>query len=251
MILAVAISFFGEKSVLSPRGHFFKNERAVSPLAAAPMSKERPANPYEHEAEETPGYDPQELQLHRLLEQERIDDVYFMLCDLYENDIWCYLKSNWSHLAIEDIFQEVFLSIFEALQRRPAIRRFRSWMLGICRNRAVDYLRWSEKGKKAESERVEASVHSSERLSMLSPEVLTSRKQQIAMVQQGINSLSQEQQELLHLFYTQGCRQTEIADILGVTVQTVKMRLFHTRGALKQHLKAVDSSPTTNGSRSV
>ena len=128
-----------------------------------------------------------------------------------------------SRAAAEDVTQEAFLSIWRSrLRYEPARGSVRTWVLGIVHNRAIDALRRNvvqERGR-ADFEGVEEQREAPERT-----EVEAARRQEATSVRSAIGELPDEQSRVIELAYFGGFSHTEIAEMLGTPVGTVKGRM--------------------------
>ena len=128
-----------------------------------------------------------------------------------------------SRAAAEDVTQEAFLSIWRSrLRYEPARGSVRTWVLGIVHNRAIDALRRSvvqERGR-ADFEGLEEQREAPERT-----EVEAARRQEATSVRSAIGELPDEQSRVIELAYFGGFSHTEIAEMLGTPVGTVKGRM--------------------------
>ena len=128
-----------------------------------------------------------------------------------------------SRAAAEDVTQEAFLSIWRSrLRYEPARGSVRTWVLGIVHNRAIDALRRNvvqERGR-ADFEGVEEQREAPERT-----EVEVARRQEATSVRSAIGELPDEQSRVIELAYFGGFSHTEIAEMLGTPVGTVKGRM--------------------------
>ncbi len=131
--------------------------------------------------------------------------------------------------ASRDIVQDSWRTIITKIGSLKDPNKFGSWAMTIVTRKSLDYL---EKLKRQReqlkvTDRIEAvqdqeeNENGDERL----------RKLKLAMKQ-----LSRDQQAVLRLFYLRGFTLIEIGNILGLSVGTVKSRLFHAREQLKKHL---------------
>lgn len=72
---------------------------------------------------------------------------------------------------------------------------------------------------------------------VLSPEQSYLTREVMEKLHEAVGELDPAQQELLSLFYVQELEQKDIAVLFDISVQTVKMRLFHIRAKLKKSLR--------------
>jgi RNA polymerase sigma-70 factor (ECF subfamily) len=125
--------------------------------------------------------------------------------------------------AAEDVVQEAFLSIWRSrLRYEPARGSVRTWVLGIVHNRAIDALRRNvvQERRRADFEGVEEQREAPERT-----DVEVARRQEATSVRSAIGELPDEQSRVIELAYFGGFSHTEIAEMLGTPVGTVKGRM--------------------------
>jgi RNA polymerase sigma-70 factor (ECF subfamily) len=128
-----------------------------------------------------------------------------------------------SRAAAEDVTQEAFLSIWRSrLRYEPARGSVRTWVLGIVHNRAIDALRRNvvQERRRADYEGVEEQREAPERT-----DVEAARRQEATSVRSAIGELPDEQSRVIELAYFGGFSHTEIAEMLGTPVGTVKGRM--------------------------
>jgi RNA polymerase sigma-70 factor (ECF subfamily) len=126
--------------------------------------------------------------------------------------------------AAEDVVQEAFISIWRSGARYDAARgSVRTWMLGIVRNRAIDFLR-SKAGRAPKLDFDDDSI-----LEHRPAEELTDsealRHETAQEVRGALDELPGEQSKVIQLAYFGGFSHSEIAGMLGVPLGTVKGRM--------------------------
>ena len=126
--------------------------------------------------------------------------------------------------AAEDVTQEAFLSIWRSNARFDRARgSVRSWVLGVVRNRAIDALRRgsSNAPKLAhDDDRVLEERAADERTDDEAIRRETSRELSTAL-----SSLPGDQSQVIQLAYFGGFSHSEIAEMLGMPLGTVKGRM--------------------------
>lgn len=125
--------------------------------------------------------------------------------------------------AAEDVVQEAFLSLWRSSMRYDQARgSVRTWVLGIVRNRAIDALRRHIRherhraGDEGVADRLEAPDRT---------EADAVRRAEAAEVQRALASLPAEQSHAIELAYFGGFTQSEIAEMLGIPLGTIKGRI--------------------------
>jgi RNA polymerase sigma-70 factor (ECF subfamily) len=125
--------------------------------------------------------------------------------------------------AAEDVVQEALLSIWRSRLRYDQTRgSVRTWILGIVHNRAIDGIRRSSlHDRRRESlDVVEERFEARERT-----DVEAARRDEARSVRGALETLPAEQRRALELAYFGGFTQTQIADLTGEPVGTVKGRM--------------------------
>lgn len=125
--------------------------------------------------------------------------------------------------AAEDVVQEAFLSAWRrASSYDPARGSLRTWLLGIVHHRAVDALRRSGNDGRR---RVDIPVEEMDFDAEVSVDAEVIERDRAVLVRDAISELPIEQSKVIELAYFGGFTHTEIADMLGVPIGTIKGRM--------------------------
>jgi RNA polymerase sigma-70 factor (ECF subfamily) len=125
--------------------------------------------------------------------------------------------------AAEDIVQEAFLSVWRSSVRySPERGNLRSWLLSVVHNRAIDALRRSvaHTRKEVDAEGVEERVAAPE---LTDAEAF--RREEAQTVRFAMDQLPAEQLKVVELAYFGGFTHSQIAEMLGMPLGTVKGRM--------------------------
>lgn len=125
--------------------------------------------------------------------------------------------------AAEDVVQEAFLSAWRrASSYDPTRGSLRTWLLGIVHHRAVDALRRSggDIRRRVDTPVEEFELESGDRV-----DVEVAQRDDAEIVRDALSDLPTDQRKVIELAYYSGYTHTEIADVLGVPVGTVKGRM--------------------------
>ena len=126
--------------------------------------------------------------------------------------------------AAEDVVQEALISIWRSGARfDPTRGSVRSWMLSIVRNRGIDALR-SRAGKAPKLDFDDEAILE-QRPAGERTEAEAMRHETQGEVRGAIKELPTEQSKVIQLAYFGGFSQSEIAEMLGVPLGTVKGRM--------------------------
>ena len=124
----------------------------------------------------------------------------------------------------EDVTQEAFISVWRSGARFDAARgSVRSWTLGIVRNRAIDALRRASGPAPKLDLDDDAALESRPSDELTDSQAI--RRETSRRVQGALRELPAEQSEVIGLAYFGGFTHSEIADMLGMPLGTVKGRM--------------------------
>jgi RNA polymerase sigma-70 factor, ECF subfamily len=125
--------------------------------------------------------------------------------------------------AAEDIVQEAFLSVWRSSVRyQPERGNLRSWLLSVVHNRAIDSLRRSivQTRNQVEAEGIEERKAAPELT-----DVEAFRREDAQTVRTAMESLPADQLKVVELAYFGGFTHSQIAELLGMPLGTVKGRM--------------------------
>jgi RNA polymerase sigma-70 factor (ECF subfamily) len=134
---------------------------------------------------------------------------------------------------VEDLAQQVFLKVYQALPRFDFRASFSTWVYRIAVNEAYDHLR-RRRAQKAPGVR-EVPVGSYIELARLAPgsEPDAARRLELReTVERLLRELPPEDRMLLLLREVEGLSIGEMAEVTGLNANTVKVRLFRARQRL-------------------
>lgn len=131
--------------------------------------------------------------------------------------------------CIEDVAQDIFITIFEKLQQYNPKYDFKNWLYTISLNKARKFLRKKQSLSVSYLENLDDMGLEDEKES-IEPELQL-------LLSQNIQELSPRYQEVLFLFYSEDKSTAEIADILNKNENTIKTWLKRSREKLKKKLK--------------
>jgi RNA polymerase sigma-70 factor (ECF subfamily) len=142
----------------------------------------------------------------------------------------------------EDVVQEAFLSIWRSGARYERARgSVRTWVLGIVHHRAIDQLRRSSvhDKRRASDEGLEERLESGERT-----DAEVARREEAASIRSAMTTLPADQSHVIELAYFGGFTHTEIAEILGAPIGTVKGRMRLGLEKLRNQLRMLEMPST-------
>lgn len=124
----------------------------------------------------------------------------------------------------EDATQEAFLSIWRSTARFDAARgSVRAWVLGVVRNRAIDALRRAARPAPKLDFDDDAVLET--RAAAQRTEAEATRRETADRLRQALGLLPREQSQVIELAYFGGFSHSEIADMVGAPLGTLKGRM--------------------------
>jgi RNA polymerase sigma-70 factor, ECF subfamily len=151
---------------------------------------------------------------------------------------------------VEDVVQQVFLKVFVSIKRFDQRSAFSTWLYKITVNECWDYLR-----KKKVRPLTYESEMSEEQASHLDaymavdrpPDSPSERAEVKELLDWMLAQLPEQDRELLVLKEMEGFSVHELAEILNLNVNTVKVRLFRARGRLMELYRKRKKSTADSG----
>ncbi|MDX2012805.1 MAG: sigma-70 family RNA polymerase sigma factor [Myxococcaceae bacterium] len=137
-----------------------------------------------------------------------------------------------SEAEATEVAQETFLRAYQHLERFDETRPFDLWVLTIARNLCLDILRRRQKVQTEDVEPHAPTLASHEPTS----EELAMASQQRRSLEDAMATLSDDDREVLALYYVQKRTTKEIAVIMGVAPGTIMARLFRAREKLRTRM---------------
>jgi RNA polymerase sigma-70 factor (ECF subfamily) len=155
----------------------------------------------------------------------------------------------------EDIVQEAFVKAFCSIAGFEGRAAFSTWLIRIAVNEALGRIRHRQKFPMTPLEFSSSEDETVFELQIASPtaspEELCSQRELRQALARAIHRLRPRLRAAFVLRDVQGLSAQETADILGITVGTVKARLFRARQRVRQNLMPYVSSPSARPHRAV
>ncbi len=160
-----------------------------------------------------------------------------LLFKRYFRPIYGYVSLLVGQRDADDVAQEAFVRAWRHLASFDASRPFKTWLYRIAHNAAVDFLRKKRPAsfsdlQSEDSPAFEETV-ADDALPM--PEIID-RKMAMEVLHKALDGLPKKQREALTLHYLDELSFTEIAELSGEPVDTVKSRSRRALMALKKAL---------------
>jgi RNA polymerase sigma-70 factor (ECF subfamily) len=138
----------------------------------------------------------------------------------------------------DELIQATFLACVQSREQFRRLSSFRTYLFTIARNELYDYLRQRHRHR-GDIDVNEASIQDLG----TSPSARVARSQEHKFLLLALRSLPVEQQVLLELHYWEDMEAPELAEVFGVAVTAMRMRLTRARQALHAQMESMEESP--------
>lgn len=135
----------------------------------------------------------------------------------------------------EDIVQDTMLRVWNRREEWNVWETVEGFCLTICRNLAID------RSQKMDARHVELTPEVTELPDMAAPDRLMERDERLGLLHRLIAELPEKQRIILQLRDVEGKSYKEIAEILQLTEEVVKVNLFRARQRIKLKYNEIDT----------
>ena len=149
---------------------------------------------------------------------------------------------------VDDIAQEVFCVAFSQLSHFRGKAKFSTWLIGIARNKALEFLRAETKRRASQKQFLEAEI-ASQRVTRLEQKHdscgLVERR--IQAMQLCLDLLPDQSRELINRYYFDHESASKIADASTVSAGSIRMKLLRIRQILQKCILTRSQDPDDSG----
>lgn len=138
-------------------------------------------------------------------------------------------------VAAQDVTQEAFVNAWQKLYQLNNPERFKQWLRRIVMNQAMMYIRQRKSTVSIEEIEEGSAIHSE------TPEKKIIEREDIELVNNGVQNLTLRHRLLLELFYMDGLSQRDIGALLEISEPLVKSRLHDARTKLRREVMMENS----------
>jgi RNA polymerase sigma-70 factor, ECF subfamily len=141
----------------------------------------------------------------------------------------------------DDVVQDVFLHTYENIQSVDTSRKFSSWIYRIAHNTFVNALRKRENSRRVylDFDTILPSLRAEE-----TTDDVILRREGKELVEKTLEKLSEKYREVLVLYYIEELSYEEIADVLGIPIATIGVRLRRGKESARTIIKHIDPTFT-------
>lgn len=137
------------------------------------------------------------------------------------------LRITFDRAEAEDIVQDTLIRVWNKRDEWQQMDSIEAYCLTIVRNLAID------RSQKMESQNLELTPETQEMPDAKMPDQLMEQNEQLSIIHRLINELPEKQRSILQLRDIEGKNYKEIAVILGLTEEQVKVNLFRARQRIR------------------
>lgn len=146
------------------------------------------------------------------------------------------LRITLDRVEAEDIVQDTLIKIWNKRNEWQTIDSLEAFSLTICRNLSLDRLK--RKGRQEDSL---DDVSAKEPITSSNPQDRMIQQDRVSLVRQIVDSLPEKQRSCMQLREFEGKTYKEIANVLQITEEQVKVNIFRARQTVKQKYTQLDN----------
>jgi RNA polymerase sigma factor (sigma-70 family) len=171
--------------------------------------------------------------------------AYKVLVDRYQSYIFTLAyRLMQSREDAEEVAQDVFVKAYRSLADFKGGSKFSTWLYTIAHNTGITYLRKKKQKILAIDDEATFTQLENQESDFKANQVEDKSKK--AMVNRAIEMLAPEDAQIITLFYKGDQSLDEIATVMGMETNTVKVRLFRARQKLKEKMEKYFAEEVSN-----
>ena len=146
------------------------------------------------------------------------------------------LRITCNNAEAEDIVQDTLMKVWNRRERWEEIDSIEAFCMTICRNLALDRMRKMDNHNSS----LEDNLHETPSATR-NPYEEMNQKDRIQLVRKLVDSLPEKQRTCMQLRDFEGKSYKEVAEILQISEDQVKVNIFRARQAIKQQFKKTEN----------
>ena len=147
------------------------------------------------------------------------------------------LRITLNHEEAQDIVQDTMMKVWNKRDELEGIESIEAYCMTICRNLSLDKM----KAKSKQNESLDQ-IHTETLDLGVNPYEQMMQKDRIDLVRRMVNSLPEKQKSCMQLRDFEGKSYKEIASILNISEDQVKVNIYRARQAIKQKYQQIESN---------
>ncbi|WP_025322903.1 RNA polymerase sigma factor [Deferrisoma camini] len=167
-------------------------------------------------------------------------DAFGSLIEKYQGPIYRFALHFFQDPSrAEDVTQDTFLRAYRFLHTYDPSRRFATWLFTIARNQCIDRHRDKVRRDEVDSDSVSPLALLAHR-PQTDPLDQLLRREDWSRLMRTLRDLPEKYKTPLVLCYLEGLPYQEIADIVGISLNNVKIRIFRAKKMILRRLGLLD-----------
>jgi RNA polymerase sigma-70 factor (ECF subfamily) len=164
------------------------------------------------------------------------EDGFEELVRRYQRPITGYVYRMLNNYDVSlDVTQEVFIKVYNSLEKYSSEYKFSTWLYRIAHNAAIDYMRRNSVSQQSlEAENADGTYQLQLESPQPTPEQERERSEWRTEIETVVKCLPVVYRELILLRHTQDLSYDEIAEVTNLPLGTVKNRLFRAREMMRE-----------------
>ena len=146
------------------------------------------------------------------------------------------LRITLNRADAEDIVQETMMKVWSRREQWDTIDSMEAFCMTICRNLALDRQKRMDK----QNASLEEGHDRADRSYSSNPEEQAVQKDRLKLVRDLMNQLTEKQRTCMHLRDVEGKAYKDIATVLGISEQQVKVNIFRARQTIRQQFLQIE-----------
>ena len=146
------------------------------------------------------------------------------------------LRITMNPAEAEDVVQETMMKVWNKRNSWEQIDSIEAFCLTICRNLSLDKVRRMDN----QTQSLDASIQPHDQRVASNPEEQTIQNDRVRLVRQLISALPEKQRCCMQLRDMEGKSYKDIATILNITEEQVKVNIFRARQTIKDRFKKIE-----------
>lgn len=145
------------------------------------------------------------------------------------------LRITLSEMEAEDVVQDTLIKVWNSRESWPGIDSIEAYSMAICRNKALDRLRLKD------NQLASLEQHNSgEMVADGNPQQKLIAKDRLEAVRALIDALPEKQRSCMQLRDIEGKSYKEVANILGISEEQVKVSIFRARQTIRKQFQELE-----------
>jgi RNA polymerase sigma-70 factor (ECF subfamily) len=141
--------------------------------------------------------------------------------------------------AADDLVQETFMACVKGRDRFRAHASFRTYLFAVARRKIIDH--WRGRGKRQSDDPSVVTAHDMGP----SPSSLLNRADDERLLVMALRRIPLDLQMAIELYYVEGLKSREVAEVLEIPHDTVRSRLRRALEQLREWIQRLSESPQT------